>query len=786
MKFLALLLLPMAVSAAPLNIDLTTPVPAPTAAPYGPGTAKDPQGNAITLDSRSFFLDGKPWVPISGEIHYSRYPREEWRDELLKMKAGGINVVSTYVFWIHQEEVEGKFDWTGQRSLRDFLQLCKDLGLKAFVRMGPWCHGEVRNGGFPDWVQNSGTKLRTTDPAFLKLVEPLYQQEAEQMRGLLWKDGGPVIGVQLDNECANAAYLLALKKMAQADGVDVPYYAITGWQGGLPKSGLLPLFGGYTDGFWSRDAKKFRNQFLFTSVRDPSDLGAEMVDKKPGEIAIINQFPYACVEIGAGMMSDYTKRIKVNPEAVAAMALTKLGSGNNLPGYYMYQGGINPDGLTTMQEDHPNPMPLKDYDFQTALGACGQVRDQFHLLFEQHLFLSQFGPALARMPVYFPDQRPASLDDFATLRWAVRSDGASGFVFFNNKQTGPALPAHTGVQFHLKTAAGEIVVPREPVTISSGVYGFWPFNMDCDGVTLRSATVQPLCRLKGDDGLPFYFFVSQRGVIPDLVFPANAYLYTGVKGAEETGGEVRGLRAGVNISVRVVKTDRSSVVFVVLTPDQARRIALAPLGGKDRLFISNSTILADGAGVRLQAPNIDDFTFSVFPPPPSLRLGNVGVKGSPEWVFKRFVPVGLMQPATVPVGVTQVKEAGADAVYPHGYDEATWKDAAVYKLDIPADAANRRITLNIHYIGDAARLYIGDQLYDDNFYNGDSFAIGLWRIPPSQWPNLRLKIIPYSDALAPILPVEAARQVTDAKAASLLNRVTVTTSEQLELPVTQP
>src|SRR5581483_8516024 len=154
----------------------------------------------------------------------SRYPREEWRDELLKMKAGGLTVVSTYVFWIHQEEVEGKFDWSGQRSLGDFLELCKDLGLKAFVRLGPWCHGEVRNGGFPDWVQNSGTKLRTDDPAFLKLVEPLYAQEAQQMRGLLWKDGGPVIGVQVDNETGNSTYLLALKKMAQAAGIDVPYY----------------------------------------------------------------------------------------------------------------------------------------------------------------------------------------------------------------------------------------------------------------------------------------------------------------------------------------------------------------------------------------------------------------------------------------------------------------------------------------------------------------------------------------------------------------------------------
>ena len=87
----------------------------------------------------------------------------------------------------------------------------------SIVRMGPWCHGEVRNGGFPDWVQHSGTKLRTADPAFLRLVAPFYQQTADQMKGLLWKDGGPVIGVQMDNECNNLPYLFALKKMCIRD-----------------------------------------------------------------------------------------------------------------------------------------------------------------------------------------------------------------------------------------------------------------------------------------------------------------------------------------------------------------------------------------------------------------------------------------------------------------------------------------------------------------------------------------------------------------------------------------
>ncbi len=128
-RLLLLLLFPFLAAADPLAIDLTKVVPPAATCPYGPGTTRNPQGETITADQRSFFLDGKPWIPIVGEFHYIRYPRAEWRDELLKVKAGGINTISTYVFWIHHEEAQGTFDWSDNRSLRDFIKLCQDVGL---------------------------------------------------------------------------------------------------------------------------------------------------------------------------------------------------------------------------------------------------------------------------------------------------------------------------------------------------------------------------------------------------------------------------------------------------------------------------------------------------------------------------------------------------------------------------------------------------------------------------------------------------------------------------------
>ena len=81
------------------------------------------------------------------------------------------------------------------------------------------------------------------------------------------------------------------------------------------------------------------------------------------------QYPYLTCEIGGGMMNSYHRRILVNPKDVEATTLIKLGSGSTLLGYYMYHGGVNPEGrLSTLMESQDtgywNDMPVKNYDFQ--------------------------------------------------------------------------------------------------------------------------------------------------------------------------------------------------------------------------------------------------------------------------------------------------------------------------------------------------------------------------------------------------------------------------------------
>lgn len=130
----------------------------------------------------------KPWFPLMGEIHYSRYHRKYWKEAVLKMKAGGIHVISTYVFWFHHEEVEGEYDFIGNKDLRIFVETVGKCNVKLFLRIGPWSHGEARNRGLPDWLLQKDFEVRTNDERYFAEVKRYYEKIAEQGYSLLLRD----------------------------------------------------------------------------------------------------------------------------------------------------------------------------------------------------------------------------------------------------------------------------------------------------------------------------------------------------------------------------------------------------------------------------------------------------------------------------------------------------------------------------------------------------------------------------------------------------------------------
>ena len=474
-------------------------------------------GKTVTWDSQSLIVDGRRVVPVMGEIHYSRIPADEWQREVRQMKQGGVTIIATYVFWNHIEEEQGIFRWDGQRSLRRFLEICKQEEMPVVLRLGPFCHGEVRNGGIPEWAFTSGAKLRSEDPKFLSLCETLYRQIFTQVQGLQWKEGGPVIAAQFDNEFrGRGEYLMALKRIALSVGFDLPFYTRTGWpelRTPVPFGEMLPLYGDYADGFWDKQITEgcgnYYKAFNFKAFRSSTAIGTDLLGKQEAKISHSDaDYPYFTCELGGGMATAYHRRPYVYPDDAYSMAVVKLGSGSNLLGYYMYHGGTNPEGrLNTLNECQTSPgtanndLPTVTYDFQAPLGEFGQTYPQYFRLRPLHLFMHDYAETLAPMQASFP--APQDLKQYAdsTLRWAVRQTttvGGGAFIFINNYERFADLKAKRGIQLD----ADGVTLPR--IDVPAGCIAVFPVNVD----GIRYATAQLVARRDGRiylmqvDGIP--------------------------------------------------------------------------------------------------------------------------------------------------------------------------------------------------------------------------------------------------------------------------------------------
>ena len=486
-------------------------------------------GKPVTWDSHSLMIDGHRVCPVMGEIHYSRVPQDEWQREVRKMREGGVTIIATYIFWNHIEEQEGIFRWDGQRDLRRFLEVCKQEQMPVVLRLGPFCHGEVRNGGIPDWMFTKGCKLREQNPLFLSFAEKLYRQIFTQVQGLQWKDGGPVIAAQFDNEYrGRGEYLMALKQIAEKIGFDLPFYTRTGWpelRTPVPFGEMLPLYGDYADGFWDKEVTEgcgsYYKAFNFKAFRSSTAIGTDLLGKQEAKTSANDvAYPYFTCELGGGMATAYHRRPYVYPKDAYSMALVKLGSGSNLLGYYMYHGGTNPEGvLHTLNEVQTSPgtanndLPQVTYDFQAPLGEFGQTYPQYYMLRPLHLFMQDFGETLAPMEASFPAPQDLKRGDDNALRWAIRCQGDSGFVFINNYERFCTLTTKKNVQLSLSG----MNLPR--LTIPSGTMAVLPVNI----ADIRYATAQLVARRDGK------LYMMQIPGIPTTIAMQNGKTLKNVK-----------------------------------------------------------------------------------------------------------------------------------------------------------------------------------------------------------------------------------------------------------------
>jgi beta-galactosidase len=172
----------------------------------------------ISFTPTHYLIGETPIYLYSGEFHYFRVPKSDWRARMRLFKEAGGNCLATYIPWLLHEPEEGTFafgETAAWLDLEGFLNTAREEGLYVIARPGPYQYSELVYAGLPGWLCENYPELLARNRqgeifrrASVSYVHPLFLEKTRR-----WLDvvcpiiarhtvsrGGPVALVQFDNE----------------------------------------------------------------------------------------------------------------------------------------------------------------------------------------------------------------------------------------------------------------------------------------------------------------------------------------------------------------------------------------------------------------------------------------------------------------------------------------------------------------------------------------------------------------------------------------------------------
>ena len=487
--------------------------------------------------------------------------------------------------------------------------------------------------------------------------------------------------------------MTGIRDVAVESGITPAFFTATAWGGAVVPDCMIPMWGGYA----------YRPWMLFEDGTHPKT--DEFVYQNFHKDGIESTYdfhpsyrpetrPYGCCEIGSGMMVGYRYRFQYPCKSVDAVANIKMASGCNFLGYYMFHGGSHPHGKDgTYMND--GSLPKISYDYQAPIGEYGQVRESFRRVKNIHYFAQTFQEKLCCMQTVLPEKaseiRP---EDETTLRYAVRTDGKSGFLFVNNFQDHLQMPDKTDQRIRLICGKEELVFP---ITIAGSDNAILPFHLDIDGIDLVMGTAQPLTVLRGNDGINIHVFFVHEKMEGGFLFEKNAFV-------RETGKNFFSWDSERQAQEFYVEKGEVKARILVLSQKMAEQMYIVKKSG---LIFTQGVILDDGETIRLESSQNENLIFT-FPEEMKLAL--------PE--YKDGKQEGLPVSMNAYVALCDRKECAA--VLKH-------TDECRYILELPDGCLDnvKDVVLKIDYIGDIGNAFIGSRLISDNYANQQTWEIGL-------------------------------------------------------------
>jgi len=317
--------------------------------------------HTFILSDSAFVLDGKPFQMISGEMHYPRVPREAWRARMKMAKAMGLNTIGTYVFWNLHEPQKGKFDFSGNNDVAEFVKIAKEEGLWVILRPSPYVCAEWEFGGYPYWLQNEkGLVVRSKEAKYLKEYETYIKEVGKRLAPLQVNHGGNILMVQIENEYgsygSDKEYLAINQRLFKEAGFDGLLYTCD------PPEAIV---NGHLPGLLS----------AINGIDDPAKVKKMIRDNHDGK------GPFYIAEWYPAWFDWWgTKHHTVPAENYTARLDSVLSAGISI-NMYMFHGGTTRGFMNGANYNDTNPFEpqISSYDYDAPLDEAGNATPKFML-----------------------------------------------------------------------------------------------------------------------------------------------------------------------------------------------------------------------------------------------------------------------------------------------------------------------------------------------------------------------------------------------------------------------
>ncbi len=371
----------------------------------------DNKPGTFTIGSKTFLLNGEPFVVKAAEIHYPRIPRPYWEHRIQVCKSLGMNAVCIYIFWNIHEQQEGQFNFTDNNDIAEFCRIAQKNGMYVIVRPGPYVCAEWEMGGLPWWLlKKKDIKLRERDPDFMERVKIFEEKVGEQLNPLTIQNGGPIIMMQVENEYGSY-------------GEDKPYVSEI-------RDCLRGIYGKELELFqcdWSSNFEKNGLDDLTWTMNFGTGANIDQQFRRLGELR--PNAPKMCSEFWSGWFDKWGARHETRPAKDMVEGMDEMLSKGISFSLYMTHGGTSFGHWAGANSPGFAP-DVTSYDYDAPINEWGLATPKFWELrkmmqkYDERGFPLQGGrkgglPAVPKAPMPIITVPKFELTEFAPLMSAM-------------------------------------------------------------------------------------------------------------------------------------------------------------------------------------------------------------------------------------------------------------------------------------------------------------------------------------------------------------------------------